>query len=64
MEAVHALDGLPVLLPRLQPIRHMYAADHDHAVVFLLDLAPHIRRQGSVTRIDSARLQRAPEGSR
>jgi hypothetical protein len=42
----------------------MDAADHDHAVVLFLDLAGHISREGSITRIDSARLQRASEGTR
>ena len=64
MESMHALDGLPVLLPGLQPVRHMDATYHDHAVVFLFDLTAHVCGQGSVTRVDSARLQRASEGPR
>ncbi len=64
MEVVHPLNRIPVLLPRLQSIHHMDAANHDYTVVFLLDFAPDIRREGSITRTDSARLQRASEGSR
>jgi hypothetical protein len=64
VHVVHPLHRLAMLLPGLEVVRDVDAFHHDHAVVFLLDLAPYLTNQGTVTRIDPARLQRASEGPR
>ena len=52
-----------MLFPGLEVVRDVDPFHHDHAVVFLLDLALYLTDQGTVTRIDPARLQRASEGT-
>ena len=62
MEAVHPLGRLAVLLVCHEAVSHVDPADDEHLAV-LADVTPHLGRQLAAACIDSARLQRAPEGS-
>ena len=59
---VHALDGLAMRRVGLQVVEDMDPPDDEHFAV-LADFAGDIGLQLAAARIDSARLQRAPEGS-
>jgi hypothetical protein len=63
MEVVDALHDLSVLLVRLERIRHVNSANHEHPVI-LSDLASYGPAEPSFTCTDPARLQRASEGPR
>ena len=58
---VDTLHGFRVLGSGLQVVGDMDAADDENTVV-LLHLPVHLGGQMSLTRLDPARLQRAPEG--
>ncbi len=57
------LNRFALLLSRLESVRHMDPANHEHAVV-LADLTLNVGGEVSFTGFDSARLQRASEGPR
>ena len=62
MEAVDPFDRLAMLFTSLQAVRHVDPSNHQDAVV-LTDLSAHISAEPSLICTDSARLQRASEGT-
>jgi hypothetical protein len=62
VHGVHPLHRLALRFRRLQRVRHMNAAQDEHALLEL-HLAHRLGGQPAIARIDLARLQRAPEGA-
>lgn len=60
---VHALNRFTRLGRSLQVVDDVNAS-YDQDLILRLYLARHLRRQALAARVDLARLQRAPEGSR